>query len=258
MSVKIRPINRSDIKRMAPSEAHVIKNSPMTKLDSAAGMGNNVVSSSIFGVADHSDDPDYEDKVYEDKYTRVGYIPLTKPVLNPFIAGRKAPVWRSILGINQNKIVDIIDVRVCYDLELDKEVRISDVGTTIFNAERYIYGADYLVYLLDNVDIQETLKKALIESFLYPVLTEEERKMLEADEYRCVDIVKVPTSYLLGDDIGMEKGYLYGGYGCELFSVGDFVNPNMAGFTNDRIKEMYSDLYVRATEEYIAESKQFP
>lgn len=258
MSVKIRPINRSDIKRMAPSEAHVIKNSPMTKLDSAAGMGNNVVSSSIFGVADHSDDPDYEDKVYEDKYTRVGYIPLTKPVLNPFIAGRKAPVWRSILGINQNKIVDIIDVRVCYDLELDKEVRISDVGTTIFNAERYIYGADYLVYLLDNVDIQETLNKALIESFLYPVLTEEERKMLEADEYRCVNIVKVPTSYLLGDDIGMEKGYLYGGYGCELFSVGDFVNPNMAGFTNDRIKEIYSDLYVRATEEYIAESKQFP
>ena len=149
MSVKIRPINRSDIKRMTPSESQMIKTSPMQKLESAGGLTNNVVSESIFGKADHSLEPDYEDKVYEDKFTRTGYIPLTMPVLNPFLAGRKAPVWRRILGLSQDNIVDIIDVKVCYDMQEQRQIRIVDVGTKTFDIERYIFGAEYLLMLLD-------------------------------------------------------------------------------------------------------------
>lgn len=258
MSVKIRPINRSDIKRMTPSESQMIKTSPMQKLESAGGLTNNVVSESIFGKADHSLEPDYEDKVYEDKFTRTGYIPLTMPVLNPFLAGRKAPVWRRILGLSQDNIVDIIDVKVCYDMQEQKQIRIVDVGTKTFDIERYIFGAEYLLMLLDEVDIQETLQNALVSNYLYPVLTEKEIEMVKACGTACFKMVKVPTSYLLGDEWDINAGYLYGGYGVELTCCGAFATPGIPGFTETRITEIYNDLFVRASDSTSAESSQFP
>lgn len=258
MSVKIRPINRSDIKRMTPSESQMIKTSPMTKLESAGSLTNNVVSDSIFGKADHSMEPNNEDLVYEDKFTRVGYMPLTQPVLNPFLAGRKAPVWRRILGLTQDAIMDIIDVKVCYDRTLQKQVRISEVGTMTFDIERYVYGADYLLMLLDQVNLEETFEKAIITTYLYPVLTSEEKDMIAAMGNACYSIEKVSTSYLLGDYEDITIGYLYGGYGVKLVSSGIYATPGVPGFAENRITEIYNDLLVRASDSASAESSQFP
>jgi len=109
MSIKFRPINPSDKERMTSGQTAVIKSSPMTRLYNAHTYPNNVVSSSIFGKADHSDDTYVKQKLYEDKYTRVGYLDLTRRVLNPFLAGRKAPVWRTILGVDEKTIMNIIN-----------------------------------------------------------------------------------------------------------------------------------------------------
>ena len=259
MSVKIRPINRDDIKRMTPSESQMIKISPMTKLESAGNLTNNVVSNSIFGEANHSLEEDYEDKVYEDKFTRVGYIPLTKPVLNPFLAGRKAPVWRKILGLTQEEITDIIDVKVCYDLQEDRQVRITDVGTKTFNAERYIYGTDYLLYLLDNTDIESTFEDVMIKTYLYPVLSQAEKDMIKDFGNKCYTLDTVSVSYLFGDDTeNKDIGYLYGGYGVILKSSGTYMTPGVPGFSENRIKEIYNDLYIRTIEANSLENTQFP
>ena len=46
MSVYLRPINHTDKRLMAPSEASIIRSSPIASLDSVRNEGYNVVSAS--------------------------------------------------------------------------------------------------------------------------------------------------------------------------------------------------------------------
>lgn len=250
MSVSMRPINNDDKRRMAPSEKQVIRLSPMTRLDSAGAMDYNVVSNSIFGKADHSyNDDDSKLKVYEDKYTRVGYIELTKRVLNPFLSGRKAPVWRNILRLDENEIMNIINANVLYDLVDNKEVLLSSVGTTNFDRERYLFGVDYLEYLLDNKDISKTLEDLLVGTFVLPLLTRTELGMYKEKKFNIGNVYKVPDNKLEDLVVGGIHHWLYGNYAL------DVTNSD---FTPERREELDYELLDNAANMDITSLQQFP
>lgn len=232
MSISFRPINNSDKKRMAPSENSIIKNSPMVRLETANSLHNNVVSSSIFGKQDHSDDPNEPYKVYEDKYTRVGYIPLVKPVLNPFLSGRKVPVWRKVLGLKETEILPIINGECLYDLQEQQEVRTDVIGTKSYDPERYLFGTDYLVKLLDEVDLHQRLNDVLWETFIEPVLKTTLSKWVEngitVNYYEMYKkgglyigkIKKLPKDRIFDIIQGSVEGWCYGDFYLDM-SEGD-------------------------------------
>lgn len=249
MSVYIRPIKPEDKKRMAPSEKQIIKSSPMIRLDAAGIYENNVVSNSIFGKADHSNDPDCKSKVYEDKFTRVGYIELTRRVLNPFLSGRKAPIWRAVLGMDEKKILNIINGNIVYDIEEDKEYAISDIGTKPFDIERYMFGADYLEYLLDKVDVIERLYDLLIKEFLAPCLTKYELSLLKEDELEFGDIMCLPREAFIENPLQENQVWLFGTY---------ILDMSNSQFSEERRQELLSNIYELTSQTDAINLKQFP
>lgn len=249
MSVSIRPINKSDRKRMAPSEKQVINSSPMVRLDAAHKFEHNVVSSSIFGMADHSDDPDCNEKVYEDRFTRVGYIDLTRNVLNPFLAGRGAPVWRAVLGLDSNTISGIINGTIVYDRETDGLVSYTEIGTTVFNIERYVFGADLLVMLLDRVDVHDTLERALVDTYVAPHLSKDEYNSWKSNRSYLGSIVAEDPAKIIAGKVDMSEGWLFGNY---------FIDLSTGNLPEYRIRDIYEGLSEALDNMDITNMKQFP
>ena len=249
MSISFRPINNSDKKRMAPSENSIIKSSPMTRLEKAGTLPGNVVSNQIFGTANHSNDPDSINKEYEDKYTRVGYIELTKSVLNPFLAGRKAPVWRSILGMTENDIMPIINGDMLFDLQENHRVRLSEIGTKPFDSKRYIYGTDYLLKLLDEVDLEQRLNSILYATFIKPVLTKEEIGLYENGMISIGTIRQFEPSRLIEVFEGDIEGWFYGNF---------YLDMSDSDLSLDRREEIAESLGDNIVNADIVELKQFP
>lgn len=249
MSIKFRPINAGDKLRMTEGASCEIKSAPM-KLDSAGNYSDSVMSASIFGTRTSLKyDDDYKEKIYEDEYTRVGYINLTKRVLNPFLAGRKAPVWRSVLGLKEDAILRIINGHVVYDLESGEELSVSSIGTKPFNVETYLYGADYLEFLLDSVDIQEKLNKALIGQFILPLLTRKEKGMFNEGMLNIGQIVTLNNDDIQKAYAGDYKGWIFSKYALDM-SNSDFIPA--------RREEIANALYETSCMSNMVELKQFP
>lgn len=248
MSVYLRPINHTDKRLMAPSEASVIRSSPIASLDSVRNEGYNVVSASIFDRINRSNVENASDREYEDRYTRVGYIELTKKVLNPFLAGRKAPVWRAILGLKENDMMNIINANVLFDLETEEEVKLASIGTSVFDIERYLFGADYLCYLLDKVDVKHKIESALFGTFVAPCLSSKELKMID-DGLSWGEIVKIPDNKLHEIVEGKMDGWLYSNYAIDLSS---------SDFTEARQREIYDQIADKTLSVDITHLDQFP
>lgn len=251
MSIKFRPINPSDKERMTSGQTAVIKSSPMVRLDKAHIYPNNVVSNSIFGKADHSDDDYVKQKLYEDKYTRVGYLDLTRRVLNPFLAGRKAPVWRTILGVDEKTIMNIINGSYWYDLVENKEVNINDTHmfSAVFDIERYLFGADYLEYLLDQVDIREKLNNNLVKEFVLPCLTRVEKSMYLNGDLNIGEIVEMSKEECMEAISSGKDGWIFGKYRLDM---------NSSDLTPRRRSEITADLYNNLATMDVVNLKQFP
>jgi DNA-directed RNA polymerase subunit beta' len=221
----------------------------MVRLDTAYNYEHNVVSSSIFGKADHSDDPNCNDKIYEDKYTRVGYIDLTCRVLNPFLAGRGAPVWRTVLGLSSDMISGIINGNVVYDNEVGAMVSNADIGTSMFDRERYVFGAELLVKLLDEVDVWDSLCNKLIGTYVVPVLSKDEKAAYEAGTLNLGPIVTVDPEDIISGRVSIENGWLFGTY---------FIDLESGDLPEDRIDDVYAKM-LDNTENYdITNMQQFP
>lgn len=249
MSVSIRPINMADKKRMAPSEKQVINSSPMVRLDTAHKYEHNVVSSSIFGTADHSDDPDCNEKVYEDRFTRVGYIDLTCRVLNPFLAGRNAPVWRAVLGLDTNTIVGIVNGTIVWDNQKESLISYTDIGPTVFDRERYIFGADLLLFLLSMTNPKERLESMLIETYVTPLLTKDEYEAYEANHSFLGEVVAMDPQDIIDGRLGADEGWLFGNY---------FIDLESGSLSSQRIDELYARLMESVENSDITNMKQFP
>lgn len=251
MSVTFRPINNSDKELMTTGQTAVIKSSPMIGLDKAHTYPNNVVSSSIFGKADHSDDDYARQKLYEDRYTRVGYMELTRRVLNPFLAGRKAPVWRTILGLDEKTIMNIVNGSSWYDLVEDKEVNVNDnhVGTSAFDIERYLFGADYLEYLLDKVDLRSKLNNNLIAYFIAPCLSRNEKAMFMDGNLNIGEIVEMTKDECMEAISSGKDGWIFGKYRLDM---------SQSDLTPKRRSEITADLYDNLAGLDVVNLKQFP
>ena len=249
MSVKMRPINNSDKARMTLSAASEIKVAPL-KLDTADTRSGSVMSSSIFSTRNSLRDSEhFKDMQYEDEYTRVGYIELTKRVLNPFLAGRKAPVWRSVLGLKEDNIMKIIEGSVLFDLEEQREIPVSVVGTKPFDFERYIFGADYLEYLLNRVDINSKIEKNLIGEFVYPLLTRKEAGMFKDGVFNIGHIVKLDAEDMIKAYTGEYQGWIFGRYALDMSD---------SDFTEYRKQEISDGLYDLSCAADVVNLKQFP
>lgn len=222
MSVKLRPITPADKSRMTPhASVSRITSSPSNGLDKAMSLPNNVVSSTAFGKVIHNVD-DAEDKIFEDKYTRVGYIDLVKPVLNQFLAGRAAPIWRRVLRMSQDEIMSIINVNTIYDREAGGLIPLSSIGTKPFDPERFIYGAELLLYLLDEVDIAQVLEQTLVKKFFLPFMDREQQAAYKDGLFNYGQIYEMSNDELAEALQGERQGWFYANYAINLDNS-DFV-----------------------------------
>lgn len=251
MSVTLRPINQSDKVRMTPRAGEAaITSSPMTALDKAGNLPHTVVSNTIFGKDSHHNDPFEGDKIYEDKYTRTGYIDLTRPVLNPFLAGRDAPVWRKILKLNKQDMISILNVNMIWSIEAEDFVYVRDIGTQTYDPEKYIWGAELLCFLLDRVDLNQRLHELLLAEFILPLLTSKEKSAWAEGSFNIGEIVQLDNSEVWSAIQGEIEGWFYGNFVLDLshsdFSSGEDSETGMS--RRDEILEQLSDLaFDRAT-----------
>lgn len=258
MSVKFRPINRSDKAIMTPRAAEAaITSSPMTALDKAGNLPHTVVSNTIFGRDNHHSDPMENEKIYEDKYTRVGYIDLTVPVLNPFLAGRDAPIWRKILRLNKKWIMDIINANVVQEVETGTFVHIRDIGNNSFDPERYTFGTNLLCKLLDEVDLDKVLHDMLLEEFIVPLMNYPETQAYKSGEFNPGDIVELSNEEVIAAISGDMEGWFYGNFFLDL-SNSDFSDQPNSETGRTRREDIYDGLMDIAYERGTNNISQFP
>lgn len=258
MSVKFRPIVQEDKKRMTLSHESAITRSPMSNIKSMESQTGTVVSDSIFGKLSHSDDPDCDLKDFEDKYTRVGYIDLVAPVLNPFLAGRSASVWKSVLNLSKDDVLKIINGELIFDTDRQVPVLVSSCGTKPFSSTRYLYGANYLLYLLDKVNIKSGLEYALIKTFIFPHMTRDQIRRFKAGEFYVGEILQFGPEDLNDALGGNLKGWFYGNYYIDL-DGSDFLE-NAKNLTEEEFikNDIYNRLYEAVIDSQVTELKQFP
>lgn len=256
MSVKMRPINRGDKMRMTPKSGTCkINSSPMVALDKVAHLPNNVVSDTIFGRTNHNV-PNSADMVFEDKYTRTGYIDLAKPVLNQFLAGRAAPVWKRILGLKQDEIMNIINVNTIW-VEGEGYVSTSSIGTKPFDPERHVYGADLLLKKLHEVDLDARLNHCLYEAFIEPLLTRTEKSDVKDGKFDWGEIIEISDEEVAMAIQGEYEGWFYSNYAIDL-SNSDFSTSPMEKYDGmSRREKFLEDLDDLVSNTFKSELGQF-
>lgn len=222
MSIKMRPITQRDKDTMIFNrDVARVSMAATQRLDKAFNEANTVVSSSIFGKADHRNIPNDTDKVFEDEYTRVGYIDLCKPVLNPFLSGRTAPVWRCLLGMSERSITNIINGDLIWDRNANDGkgdlIRVQKVGNEVYRDDRFIFGAELLKFLIKDIDIDERIKDIIYNTCIAPYLSRDEKSYVE--EQNLAYKAELRKARDLGDSIGDYVPY----YG-RIFDSGDIDN----------------------------------
>ena len=249
MSVSLRPIKQSDRALLGLHGNESVNVAPMIRLNEANKVKNTVVSDNIFGASNHINDIDRDDKLYDDKYTKTGVINLICPVLNPFLAGRKAPVWRKVLRLKEQDIMAIIDAKVIFDLQTQKLLNIKNAGNLVYDSKRFIFGADYLLYLLKNADIKKALDAELIDTYLFPVLTSDEKKDYKTGNLNVGTIYRLDAEELeLALTEGID-GWMFGDYAIDL-STSDFDDA--------RREVIYNSIEANNMASGITELEQFP
>lgn len=120
-----------------------------------------------------------DDTVDEYAFTGLTYINLAAPIVNPFLAGRGYDVWRHALGVSKDRIKRIIEGMVCYNTVENREYDINELAKSssiLCSDSNFIYGAKYALYLLDKVDMQASFNKCLLETYILPLLSQEDKK----------------------------------------------------------------------------------
>ena len=162
MSVKVRPIRKSDIDLSYGEIRNLIGSG-----NNESQQPSNVMSESIFGNNIHAGE---ENKRYEDQFTRMGHIKLAIPVLNPFLAGEDGYVWAKIIPKTvEPDIEDVVKGNKFYSVRDGKAVHVSELNGS-YNEKDWLVGGQYLRKLLDDMDVEMEIENLIYEEFVYPTL----------------------------------------------------------------------------------------
>ena len=155
MALKFRPINRSDISRMIDNVNAGKITSPDIK-----DVNGTVISARIFKKYDESANPDKKEVPSE--FTKLGYIDLAIRVINPFLAGANASVWKLASGMENKDVEDILNYRAVFDLQTEKHIKITKAEESLpYDAERYLMGADYMEYIIKKQNFDALVKQKI-------------------------------------------------------------------------------------------------
>ena len=146
MGVKIRPINRSDLRETCGEVVHVITSDKVYESSS-------VESPSIFGTVREK-----SDFIDSGIYNKRGYIHFGIPVVNFFLAGDKVEMLSKILDVNAESIAI---GRTMYNKSTGKEFNSNSIDRTTKYTDDILIGGRYLQYLIDNFDVTKEIKKYL-------------------------------------------------------------------------------------------------
>lgn len=151
MGVKVRPINENDIKETYGEVKHLMK--------TASLLGElSVESPDIFG---NKRDNKHNGKENTGIYNRRGYIKFTISVLNFFLAGKDAMTISRLL--NNRFVKDIAEGRYMFDKVTEKAFDANNIDASKRYTSDILVGGDYLLYLIDKLNIEEEIIKILEE-----------------------------------------------------------------------------------------------
>lgn len=159
MGVRVRPINENDKSKLIGQ---------IDKITSAAierEALNTTESRSIF----YSPVEQVNRGWFEEQgaYNRRGYISLTMPVMNYFLAGKELSLISKILNRNREDIQDIAKGEIIYDRNEEQEIRLMEHNNQMlhesYDRARFLVGAEYIRELIDRLDIEYEIIKLLAE-----------------------------------------------------------------------------------------------
>lgn len=194
MSLYFRPIIPEDKKIMTSGPLSHITKTPIGSLSESSGMQVGTVNApEVFGVtSDHQKDKEY---VYDDEFTRVGYIDLQEKIINPFLAGRNHTAWSILTGLPSSMIQEIVRYNLVYDLHDNEWKSIESVRDEKYHKDRFLLGVDAILHELDSVDFRQRIDDYIYANFLKKL----EKKTGIKDLTRCVEFIKDETFEIMQD-----------------------------------------------------------
>lgn len=146
MGVKIRPINRSDIKETCGEVVHTLNSDSV--YESAS-----VESPAIFGT-----EREKSDYINSGIYNRRGYIHFGIPVVNFFLAGDRVEMLSKILNDDAESIAI---GRTMFDKSTGRSFSSDSIDRNTKYTDDILIGGRYLQYLIDNLDVEKKIEDLL-------------------------------------------------------------------------------------------------
>lgn len=199
MALKFRPISRGDL-------ASLIADLNISKVTSSdiAEVGSTVISADIFKNYNTDLNPDKKEVPAE--YTKLGYIDLAIPIINPFLAGVHHSAWKIASGLESKEVDAIINYQCVYDLETNEFMYLDQFTRDIqFDCERFLYGAACLRYLIEKRNFRTAVEEQTYNHYVTKIakILNVDRKAIpssaiyevQADEIKKIAAGKVPGVY---------------------------------------------------------------
>lgn len=168
-------------------------------------------------------------------FARRGYIPLSLPVMNYFLAGSKLETFRKLL--DRKDIMQIAEGNVIYDLQEKKDIAISANSYAFleYASERYLIGAAYVEKLIKDVDIEVRIREVLTEGLPMKLKSSMKGYKFTKDTFdQFFSITKGTGLLWLADDYYLSKVY---NFEVDLSTVSldsyreKLLEPNLAELT---------------------------
>lgn len=162
MSLQFYPITKEHIKKLGAKKVdRVLYNFNDTGSGDVSGT---VADPAIFGLEKaHADDKKF---AFDDQFTKVGYIELNIPIINPLLAGGDYKAWSILTGLQSKDIVDIINYQMVYDKDVDDIVSLHEIRDEVFDENRFIVGPELLQKLLHERDYKKALYDYIYAKYL--------------------------------------------------------------------------------------------
>lgn len=179
------------------------------------------------------------DREDESIYTKTSFINLPLPVLNYFTAGNSFSAFSKILSEaygDEVKVEDIVSGKVIFNKKTGESmssIGSSDVFTDMVYTPDILIGAQYLEYLLNQIDIDEVIIKTLV-TFSRGVLKKIGVDVKEVN----VTVSRGAGEYQILDDYYMDTNAEFNveAFGCKLDEelqalLNDYENPLLYMFS---------------------------
>lgn len=180
MSIKMRPITKEDISNITSYSVYNI-----APYDVSSQVEGSITDANIFEKKyDHRTDETYE---YEDEFVRTAKISFPIPIISPFVAGDSGETFSTILG-SEAKVEDIMYGKVVIDATTGAYWDSADLSSET-DLGRFLVGGDAIKYLLENFDVEKAIYEEVYETFIFPFLEKEERKLWKENRKMVGEVV---------------------------------------------------------------------